>query len=96
VGIGMHGLGEQPSRRGGFDDLAEVHDRNVVADVSNHCKVVGNEEIGKTQIVLQFFEKVEDLCLYRNVECRHWFVENQELGIESERPGDSDSLALPA
>jgi hypothetical protein len=32
-----------------FDDLAEIHDRDPVAEMTDDCKVVGDEQIGEPQ-----------------------------------------------
>ena len=33
-----------------FDDLAEIHDGDPVADVPDDGEIVGNEEVGHTQL----------------------------------------------
>src|SRR5215831_2858023 len=40
LGVRMQGLGEQRSFVGVLDDAAEIHDRDLVANVLNHGKVV--------------------------------------------------------
>ena len=41
-------------------------------------------------------QQVDDLRLDRDVERRDRLVGDQELGLDDERPGDADALALPA
>ena len=46
--------------------------------------------------VLQLLEQVDDLRLDRDVEGGHRLVGDDQLGLERERPGDADALALAA
>ena len=36
-----------------LDDLAEIHDRDAVADVLDHREVVRDEQVGELQLLLQ-------------------------------------------
>ena len=51
-----------------FDDLTEVHDGDVVAEVTDDRQVVGDEEVGDAQLVLELGEQVDHLRLRRHVE----------------------------
>ena len=79
-----------------LDDLAEVHHRDPVGDVAHDRQVVGDEDVGEAELVLQHLEQVDDAGLDRHVERRHGLVEHDQLGLEGQRPGDADALALPA
>src|SRR5690348_826782 len=79
-----------------FDDFAEIHNRNTLADVLDHSQIVRDEEIGQMQLLLQILEQVDYLRLDRNVERRHRLVEHEETRAHCERPRDPDALALPA
>ena len=46
--------------------------------------------------LLQVLEQVDDLGLDRDVERRDGLVGHQELGVERQRAGDADALALAA
>src|ERR1700720_3136458 len=81
---------------GQLDNLAEIHDRDTPADVLDDGDVVGNEEIGETELALQIAQEVDDLRLNRDVERRDWLVADDEPGIKRQRAGDADALALPA
>ena len=59
-------------------------------------KVVGDEEIGEAELLLQIEQHVQYLRLDRNVERRDRLVGDDELGVHRERPRDADALALPA
>ena len=79
-----------------LDDLAQVHDGDPVRDVPHHGQVVRNEEEGDAELVLQVVEQVDDAGLNRHVEGGDRLVEDQQLGLEHEGPGDADALALAA
>ncbi len=57
---------------------------------------MGDEDQRQTSLLLQADEHVEDLCAYRHVEHRDRLVADQALGLEHQRGGDRDPLALPA
>ena len=77
-----------------LDDLAQVHDGHPVGDVPDHRQVMRDEEEGDAQLLLQVVEKVDDTRLDRHVERRDRLVQHEQLGLEHERPGDADTLAL--
>ncbi len=83
-------------RRPDLDDLAEVHHRDPVADVLDHRQVVGDEQVCQPEPLAQVGQQVEDLALDRHVERRDRLVADDELGLDRERPGDADALALTA
>ena len=76
--------------------LAEVHDRDAVADVAHDQNVVGDEQIGQAHLLLQLAEHVDDLRLNGHVQRGHRLVADDELRVEGERAGDADALALAA
>ena len=55
-----------------------------------------NEKIGQLQFALQVLQQVDHLGLYRHIQCGHWLVEDQQAGLERQRPRYADALALPA
>jgi hypothetical protein len=60
--------GEELVRRSYLDHFAEVHDGDPVADVADDGQVVGDEDVGEPQLVLEIGEQVDDLGLDRDVE----------------------------
>ena len=62
----------------------------------DHRQVVGDEQIGQPELLLQVEQQVDDAGLDRHVERRHRFVEGQDLGLQRQRPRDADALLLPA
>ena len=92
----MPGVGVEPLLVGDLDDLAEVHHRDPVGDVLHHAEIVGDEQIGQLELGLQVLHQVDDLGLDRDVERRDRLVADDELGMERQRAGDADALALAA
>ena len=79
-----------------FDDPAQIHDRDPMADVLDDGEVVGDEEISKAVALLEVLKQVNDLCLHRNVECANRLIANNELWPNTKGAGDADPLALAA
>ena len=69
-----------------LDDLAEVHDHDLVADVAHHGQVVRDEEVRQAQPVLQLFEEVDEAGLDRDIE--------SETGSSSTTTSGSNASAL--
>ena len=79
-----------------LDDLALVHHRDPVGDVADDADVVGDEEVGEAELVLEVVEQVDDLRLDRDVERRDRLVADHQLRFQRQRPGDPDPLPLAA
>ena len=59
-------------------------------------EVVGDEQVGEPEVVLELVEEVEDAGLDGDVEGADRLVEDDEVGLQGERAGDADPLALAA
>ena len=59
-------------------------------------QVMGDEEIGKIQPLLQVEQQVEDLAADRDVERRGRLVEDDDLGRHGDGAGNPDTLPLAA
>ena len=59
-------------------------------------QVVGDEQIGEAEPVLQVEQQVDDLRLDRDVERRDRLVGDDQRRVQRERAGDADALALAA
>jgi serine kinase of HPr protein (carbohydrate metabolism regulator) len=64
--------------------------------VLHHGEVVGDEQIGKAEAALQVLQQVDDLRLDRDVEGGDRLVAHDQVGIDRQRAGDADALALAA
>ena len=95
-GVGVLGVAVKRVAVGEFDDAAQVHDGDAVAEVFDDGEVVGDEKVGEAEFVLEVLEKVEDLGLDADVEGGDGFVADDEFGIETQGAGNTDALALAA
>ena len=55
-----------------------------------------DHHVGQVELLLEVLEQVDDLGLDRHVEGRDRLVGHDQLGLERERAGDADALALAA
>src|SRR5579884_4362385 len=76
----------------GHHDPPQVHDRDSVADALNRGEVVGDEEVGRPQPVLQVNQHVQDLRPHRLVERRGRLVQHHQVGVGDDRTCDPDPL----
>ncbi len=93
-GIGMDSLIIENSGGRQFDDSPQVHDRNPGAEMFNDRQVMGDKQISQPEFLLEFLEKVDDLGLDGNIQCRYRLVADKESGIEGQGSGDADTLPL--
>ena len=73
--------------------------RYITATRSAMCapgEVVGDEDVGDAELALQALQQVDDLRLHRDVERRDRLVADDQRGLDRERAGDRDALALAA
>src|SRR5262245_17934548 len=88
--------GEQLVAGRELDDLAEVHDRDAVAEKLDGGEVVADEQAREAELSLEVAEQVEHRCMHRDVERRDGLVRDQEAGRDAQRPGEPDALPLAA
>ena len=55
---------------------------------------MGDEDVRQVELVLDVLEQVDDLRLDGHVQGRHRLVADDQLGLQGERAGDADALAL--
>ena len=51
--IGVQGIGEKVLCRGELHDLAEVHNGDTVGDMFDDREVMGDEQVGQIELLLQ-------------------------------------------
>ena len=95
-GVRMERVLVERGGRRDLDDLAEVHHGHAVGDVADDREVVGDEQVGQPEVVLEALEQVDDLRLDRHVEGADRLVADDQVGLHGERPGDPDPLPLAA
>ncbi len=59
-------------------------------------EIVGDEEVGEPEPLLQIAQQVEDLGTDRDVERRDRLVQHHQPGRQDQRAGNGDALALAA
>ena len=89
-------MGEDVSRQGQLDDDAQVHDADAVADILDDAQIVGDKKVSEMLLFLQIQKQIDDLGLDGNVQRRDRLIADDELRVQSQRPGDADALPLPA
>src|SRR5690625_3406037 len=77
-----------------FDDPAEIHHGHEVGYLADDGEIVGDEEIGQAEAVAQVLEQVDDTGLNGHVEGGDRLIEDQQLWVRHQRPGDADPLPL--
>src|SRR5262249_35816549 len=82
--IGVLASAVKLSGGGDLEVLATIPPRHAVADVLDHPQVMGDEQEGETELLLQIEQHVQDLRLDRYVERRNRLVGDDELGIHRE------------
>ena len=79
-----------------LNDLARVHNHNVIGNLRDNPKVMGNHHDSGAGFFLELIDQVEDLGLDGNVQCRCRFIADQKLRVTGEGHGDHNTLAHPA
>ena len=64
--------------------------------MADDADVVGDEDVGEAELVLQVVEQVDDLGLDRDIEGGDRLVGDDQLRVRRQGPGDPDPLALAA
>ena len=107
-GCDFEGRADQPAGVVGFrvhqhlgdraflHDPAVLHHDDPVAERAHDLEVVADEEVAEAPLALEPAQEVDDLRLNREVEGRGRLVEQDELGLERDRPRDGEPLALAA
>ena len=86
-----HGAG-----RAELAQLAGVEDRHAVGDDRRLVAVVGHEQRRGAARREDVAQVGEQLRAAGGVQAAEWLVEEEEPGLQHERPRDADALCLPA
>ena len=79
-----------------LDDLPQIHHRYPVCHMTHDGHVVGNQDVGQVAGALQLCEQVEDLRLNRDIQRRCGFVEDDNIRVGGQGPGNGNPLTLAA
>ena len=94
--VAVGGPDDQLLRRADLHDLAVAHDGDAVGEPDRLVEIVGDEDDGLLQKVLQTQELVLHLAADQRVERGERLVEEPELRADGERAGDAHALLLAA
>jgi hypothetical protein len=88
-------LGGAEDRVGGrlLDDPPGVHHRDLVRHLGHHPEVVGDDDHGHPQLVLEPRDQIEDLRLHGDVQGRGRLVGDQHLRLVGQGHRDHGALA---
>src|SRR5882762_465639 len=75
-------------------DLSFVHQDDAVGDLQRLFLVVGDEDGGDVQVVMQPAQPPPQVLAHLGVERAERFVQEQDLGLHGQRAGERDALAL--
>ena len=75
---------------------AEIHDHHFVADLSDHGKIVGDEQDRNAEFGLQRHEQLDDPSLDGHIQRRNRLVADEHFRLDHKRAGDADTLTLAA
>ena len=92
----MHGVFKELARRGAFNDLTGVHDGNIIGDLHQQGKIVGDEENGEAQFFPQGGDLLENILLDHHIQGGGGFIHDQQGRIQGQGNGDDGALAHPA
>src|ERR1017187_4304842 len=96
TGMGVAGLAHQGVGGRILDDGATLHDGDLVGQAGDQREVMGNQDIGDSQALLETAEKGGDLGGERGIEAVEGLVEDDQLGLGHDGAGDGEALALSA
>ena len=92
LGVGVLGVLVDFPGGAGFDNPAQVHHGHPVAHFGHGAQVVGDEEDGHAQLLLEGLHQLQDLGLNGHVQGGGGFVGNQEAGLAHQGHGDQRAL----
>ena len=96
LGVGVGRVAVQIRLHPLLDDLPQIHHGHAVRDVTDHGEIVGDEDVGQVELVLDVLEQIDHLGLHRHIEGGHRLVTDDDARVEGQGPGHPDPLPLPA
>ena len=93
--IGMLRVFEHAGPWTHFDNPAQIHHTDIVADAFHDGHIVADEQKGQTQFGLQFHHQIQNLRLHRHIQRRNGFVCDDQLGVQGQSARNRHPLTLP-
>lgn len=95
-GIGMNRRAADLARWSEFHQPPEIHHGGSLAEMFDHGQVMGNEQVGQSPGLLQFLEKLNNLCLDADIQRAHRLVTDNHARFNCQGTGNANALALAA
>ena len=96
LGIGVLRVCKNLGGRTLLHDLAVLHHTDPIRNLAHDGKIMGDEEHRHTFIPLENLQKIENLCLDRDIKSGRRFVRHQKIRPVGKRHGNHHALALTA
>src|SRR6516162_5232779 len=77
-----------------FDDLAPIHYEHFLTYVFHYRKIVGDEKVRNTHLLLQVLKQIDNLSLHAHVKSAHRFVANDQHRFDGQGARNPDPLTL--
>ena len=92
--IGVPGVFKEALAVANLHELARVHHQDAIRHELGDAEVVGDEQVRHPHVALKLLEQVENMGLRGEIERRDRLIQHDELGVDGDRAGDPDPLAL--
>ena len=79
LGVWMQRIFEQKISRCFFYHSAHIHNRNIIREIFYYGQIMGNEDIGQAQILLQLLEQVQNLRLNGNIQSGYRLITDDKF-----------------
>ena len=73
-----------------------MHDENPMGERAHDFQIMADKQIAQTPFGLQPSQQINDLGLHRTIERAGRLVQNDEFGVQNQRAGNRNALALTA
>ena len=83
-------------RRADLLHPAFVHQHHAVSDFERFFLIVGHEDTGYVQFIMQTAQPAAQFLAHFRIQCTKRFVEQQHARLNSQRARERDALTLPA
>ncbi len=77
-----------------FHETSEVHDADLVADMTDHREIMADKQIGIAVLALEILENIDHLCLNRDIQSRDRLITHNKFRMCHQCTGDADTLSL--
>ena len=78
----MLGMGVNRGSIGLFNNLTAEHDDDIMADMFHNCKIVGDEQVRKSKLVLEILQQIDNLGLNADVQGADNFIAHNEFWFD--------------